>query len=231
MRAYLLGALLAAACSSSTETHGAAARRAGEEPAPAARSVTSVTGDAGIDAMTTRLPADLEAELAAIRSDPKESVGFGFNAIVPYQPTGSRSLINSDDPQVTRRLLEEARAGGDRTYRLAVLQVLGKHSDPTVDDALVALLAVDDLRATAAYLLGRAGYKGYPPRRRDLAAVRAALRAHLDDDHLRRSVLPADLSHPGPRDRRLRAGDRAGPVPVRRPRRGRRHRAGVARAG
>jgi predicted transcriptional regulator len=66
-------------------------------------------------------------------------------------------------------------------YRLAVLHVLGKRTDATVDDALIQLLADDALRATAAYLLGRVGYKGYLPRKRDGAAVRKALRTHIQD--------------------------------------------------
>jgi CRP-like cAMP-binding protein len=49
------------------------------------------------------------------------------------------------------------------------------------DAALISLLGAPDLRATAAYLLGRAGFKGYPTRQRDEVAIVAALRQHLDD--------------------------------------------------
>jgi hypothetical protein len=131
--------------------------------------------------MTPALPPALEAELDAIRKDPGESVGFGEKAYIPYEPNSAASLIGSDDPRVTARLLAEARGPGDRVYRLAVLHVLGKRTDPTVDAALVALLDDPTLRATAAYLLGRVGFKGYPPRQRDIAAIRAVLRRHLDD--------------------------------------------------
>jgi hypothetical protein len=72
--------------------------------------------------------------------------------------------------------------GGDRILRLALLHVIGRRSDATVDRALLAALDDPDLRATAAYLLGRAGFKGYPARPRDVEAIRAALRRHLDDD-------------------------------------------------
>ena len=126
----------------------------------------------------------LEAELDAIRADPRESVGFGEKAYLPYEPNVAHWLITSDDVEVTERLLAEARGGGDRVYRLAVLHVLGKRSDATVDAALLATLEDPELCATSAYLLGRPGFKGYPARSRDLGAVRAALRRHLSDDGL-----------------------------------------------
>ncbi len=133
--------------------------------------------------MKPTLPKALEAELATIKSNPGESVGFGFKANIPYEPTGSQALINSGDLAVTKRLLAEATGAGDIVYRLAVLHVLGKRTDATVDAALIRLLDDGALRATAAYLLGRAGYKGYLPRVgvRDVAAVRKALRTHIND--------------------------------------------------
>jgi hypothetical protein len=124
----------------------------------------------------------LQAELDAIRADPAESVGFGEKAFLPYEPNVAHALITCDDPEVTAMLRGEAAGGGDRVYRLAVLHVLGKRSDPTVDPALIEALEDPELRATAAYLLGREGFKGYPSRSRDRDAVRAALRAHLDDE-------------------------------------------------
>ncbi len=127
------------------------------------------------------LPKALETELAAIGDNPGESVGFGLKAYIPYEPTGSQALMNSDDPAVTKRLLAEARGTGDTVYRLAVLHVLGKRTDATVDAALIQLLAADALRATAGYLLGRVGYKGYLPRARDVMAVQTALLAHVKD--------------------------------------------------
>jgi hypothetical protein len=128
------------------------------------------------------LPEELEAELEAIRADPGESVGFGEKAFIPYEPNVARWLVTSDDPAVTERLLAEATGDRDRVFRLAVLQVLGKRSDPAVDAALMTTLEDPELRATSAYLLGRPGYKGYPERPRDGQAIRAALRRHLDDD-------------------------------------------------
>jgi hypothetical protein len=128
------------------------------------------------------LPEALENELAAIGDNPVESVGFGLKAYLPYEPTGSQALINSDDSAVTKRLLAEASGTGDTVYRLAVLHVLGKRTDATVDAALIQLLNDDTLRATAAYLLGRVGYKGYLPRARDVVAVKTALRAHINDN-------------------------------------------------
>ena len=131
--------------------------------------------------MKPTLPKALENELAAIGNNPVESVGFGLKVYLPYEPTGSHALMNSDDPAVTKRLLAEARGTGDTVYRLAVLHVLGKRTDTTVDAVLIQLLNDDALRATAAYLLGRVGYKGYLPRARNVAAVRTALRAHIKD--------------------------------------------------
>jgi hypothetical protein len=131
--------------------------------------------------MTTALPPALEAELAAIRKDPAESVGFGLKAYVPYEPNTGHGLMTGGGPEVTRRLTEEVRGPGDRVYRLAILHVLGKRADPGVEAALLDALADPALRATAAYLLGSAGSKGYPRRTHDGAAVRAALRACLDD--------------------------------------------------
>lgn len=131
--------------------------------------------------MQPTLSADLEAELAAIRANPIEAVGFGEKAYIPYEPNAP-GLIRADAAAVTARLLAEARSAGDRVFRLAVVHVIGKRSDATVDAALIELLDDTTTRATAAYLLGRPGFKGYPARPRDEAAVRAALRAHLDDD-------------------------------------------------
>jgi hypothetical protein len=127
-----------------------------------------------------RLSDALEAELDAIRSRPGDSVGLGEKGYAPYEPNIARFLISHDDPAVTRRLLAEM-DGADRVLALALLHVLGRRSDATVDAALRTLLDDPPLRATSAYLLGRAGFKPYPDRPRDLEADRAALRRHLND--------------------------------------------------
>jgi hypothetical protein len=124
----------------------------------------------------------LEGELEAIRADPGESVGFGEKSYLPYEPNVAHWLISSPDAEVTERLLAEVRGSSDRVYRLAVLHVLGRRADASVDAALLATLEDPELRATSAYLLGRAGFKGYPARPRDVEAIRAALRRHLSDD-------------------------------------------------
>lgn len=131
--------------------------------------------------MKQALAPALEAELDAVRKEPVEAIGYGEKVYRPYEPNTGESLIGSDDPAVTARLLAEARSGGDRAYRLAVVHLLGMRAGGGVDDALISLLGAPDLRATAAYLLGRAGFKGYPTRQRDEAAIVAALRQHLDD--------------------------------------------------
>jgi hypothetical protein len=123
----------------------------------------------------------LEAELTAVQTAPLEAIGWGEKAYRPYEPNTGESLIGSSDPAVTARLLAEAQSKRDRTYRLAVVHLLGMRADPSVDAALLALLEDRDLAAMAAYLLGRAGFKGYPARSRDDAKIIAALRAHLDD--------------------------------------------------
>jgi hypothetical protein len=130
--------------------------------------------------MTPELPPALEEELRAIAADPGASVGYGMKAYQPYYPNAARFLISYDDPAVTERLVAEMK-GADRVHKLALLHVLGMRSDPTVDAALLKTLENPELTATSAYLLGRAGSKGYPDRRRDVAAIRTALMRHLDD--------------------------------------------------
>jgi HEAT repeat protein len=132
-------------------------------------------------AMQPQLLDALEAELAAIRADPGESVGFGEKSYVPYEPNVAHGLITISDPEVTEMLRSELDGSDDRVYRLALLHVLGKRSDERVDDALIEALDDPELRATSAYLLGRPGFKGYPERPRDQDAVVAALRRHLAD--------------------------------------------------
>jgi hypothetical protein len=126
------------------------------------------------------LPPALEKELRAIAANPGASVGYGLKAYLPYYPSAGRFLISYDDPAVTRRLVAEMNGAG-RVHKLALLHVLGMRSDPTVDAALLKTLEDPELTATSAYLLGRAGYKGYPDRKRNLAAIRTALRRHLDN--------------------------------------------------
>ena len=131
--------------------------------------------------MTYALASALEAELQAVRNDPVEAIGYGKKSFRPYEPSTGQNLIASDDPAVTPRLLAEAQGSGDRVYRLAVVHLLGMRATTDVDAALIALLGDRGVGATAAYLLGRAGFKGYPKRMRDPAVVIAALRQHLDD--------------------------------------------------
>jgi hypothetical protein len=132
--------------------------------------------------MLPTLPPSLETELDHIRNKPLEAVGFGEKTYIPYEPNGSTGLQRDPNVSTTERLLGEVRrSDADRTFRLAVLHVIGKRTDAKVDDALITALADADLRATAAYLLGRPGFKGYPARKRDVAAVRKALRPYLDD--------------------------------------------------
>ncbi len=132
--------------------------------------------------MDPRLLDIIQHELSVIRADPVESVGFGDKTYMPYEVNGAEALMSIADPAVTDRLLAEARSDADRVYRLAVLHVLGRRTDATVDDALVSTLHDADLRATSAYLLGRAGFKGYPGRTRDKERIRQGLHKYLEDD-------------------------------------------------
>jgi hypothetical protein len=128
------------------------------------------------------LPPTLETELEQIRANPAGSVGYGEKTFIPYEPNVAHFLVSYPDPAVTQRLVAEMDSA-DRVLRLALLQVIGKREDDTVDDALLATLEDPELRATSAYLLGRPGFKGYPARPRpEIDAIRAALRRHLDDD-------------------------------------------------
>lgn len=152
-------------------------------PAPGRAAATSTDASPPtprIDAMSQTLAAPLEAELDAIRRDPVESIGFGEKVYRPYEPNTGELLVGSDDPAVTARLLAEARGKGDRAYRLAVVHLLGMRATAEVDGALIMLLGDPEVGATAAYLLGRMGFKGYPTRARDRGSVIQALRAHVE---------------------------------------------------
>jgi hypothetical protein len=169
------------ACSSATEPPHARSNSPVPDPARPVAPVASPATPAKADAMKPALAPALEAELQAIRKDPAESIGYGAKVYRPYEPNTGESLIGSDDPAVTTRLLAEAKGGGDRVYRLVMVHLLGMRAEASVDAALIKLLGDHEVSATAAYLLGRAGFKGYPTRARDKAAVVAALRQHLDD--------------------------------------------------
>lgn len=129
------------------------------------------------------LSPPLEAELAAIRHEPLNSIGFGEKAYLPYELVKGRELVDSPEPGVVQRLAAEALDGrNDRVFRLVMLQILGLRREAAVDTTLVAALADPALRPLAAYLLGRPGFKGYPARdRKSGAPLLRALAAHLDD--------------------------------------------------
>jgi len=92
------------------------------------------------------------------------------------------ALTRGDDPAVTGRLVEAiTKANAPRLERLAFLHILGYRRDTAVDTALIGLLADPELRPLAAYLLGRAGFKGYPARARSVRATADALAHHLGD--------------------------------------------------
>lgn len=146
------------------------------------------------------LSADLEAEIEGIRRDPLDAVGFGEKAFLPYELRQGDELVRSRDPEVTARLLEEARdARGDRVFRLAMLQVMAYRADPTVDAALASAIADPLLRPLASYLLGRIGFKGYPKRARAAGPLLRALAPYLedsstfDDPWYRKSARTGDL--------------------------------------
>jgi hypothetical protein len=129
------------------------------------------------------LVTEIDGELAAIRADPGESVGFGEKSYVPYEPNVAHALITVPDPEVTARLRREILGARDPVYALALLHVLGRRTDAGVDDVLLETLEDPRLTATSAYLLGRPGFKPYPARDGgDAAAIEAALRRHLHDE-------------------------------------------------
>lgn len=137
--------------------------------------------------MDAALRRALEAELEAIRADPPGAVGFGEKAYLPYSTTIGQGLVSAPDREVTRLLSDaidratEITEPPDPVFALALLHVIGQRADDLVDGVLMRALGAEALMPTAAYLLGRAGYRGYPARRRDEAAVLRALREHLDD--------------------------------------------------
>lgn len=131
---------------------------------------------------TVTLSEDLEAELAQIGADPEDAIGSGDKAYAPYEPRKGTGLVRSVEPGITRRLLSEARdASRPLAHRLAMVHLIALREDAEVDPALIAALDAPELRGTAAYGLGRMGFKGYPRRARDRDAVLRALRAHTRD--------------------------------------------------
>ncbi len=113
------------------------------------------------------LSAELEAELAEIRRDPLDAVGFGEKAFLPYELRKGDGLVRSRDGLVTTRLAAEAaNANNDHVFRLVMLQVLAYRDDPAVDAALASAAGDPRIGGLAIYLLGRIGFKGYPARTR-----------------------------------------------------------------
>jgi hypothetical protein len=184
VRAALFASILALACRSGTEPTSPPSDRPRADPTTSTRPSDAATTVSAPSVIKPELLPALEAELTAIRKDPGQSVGFGDKADAPYLPNVAHALISVDDPSVTERLVAEIRAAHDRVYRLALLHVVGRRRDATVDAALIGLLGDAQLRALAAYQLGAVGGKGLPKRDRDAAgitAIRAALRRWLDD--------------------------------------------------
>jgi hypothetical protein len=184
VRAALFATTLLLACHAGTEPAAAGPPKAIPDDAPAVVPVDAPAPPAKAGAMKPALAPALEAELAAIQKDPGQSVGSGDKLWVPYLPNVAHALISADDVAITARLLAEVRGAKDRVYRLAILHVLGRRRDATVDAALIGLLDDAEVRPTAAYLLGATGFKGLPTRARDAAAIHAieaALRPWLDE--------------------------------------------------
>ncbi len=127
------------------------------------------------------LSAELEAELAEIRRDPLDAVGFGEKAFLPYELRKGDGLVRSRDAAVTTRLTAEAGdPTNDRVFRLVMLQVMAYRDDPAVDPALASAVGDPVLGGLASYLVGRIGFKGYPARPRPTALLLRALAPHLD---------------------------------------------------
>jgi len=131
--------------------------------------------------MDNALRHALDGELDAIRKDPLAAVGFGEKAYLPWSTTVGAGLVSTPDPAATSMLADAIDGADDPVVALALLHVLGQRADDGVDQVLLHALDSPPLRATAAYLLGRVGYRGYPRRDRDDAAVVGSLRGYLDD--------------------------------------------------
>lgn len=129
-----------------------------------------------------RLNDSLERELARLRTDPMSVVGFGRKAYMPYHISNVEGLVGNSNPRVTQVLHSDAlNPEYEMAQRLAAMHIMSQRDDPEVDDALLDCLGIPALRATAAYLLGRIGGKGYPRRSRATAKLLEALRPHLDE--------------------------------------------------
>lgn len=131
--------------------------------------------------MDDALRRALAAELDTIRTDPLGAVGFGEKAYLPYATTVGQGLISAPEPAVTQLLADAIDETADPVTALALLHVVGQRADDLVDEVLMRALDSKAQMPTAAYLLGRAGYRGYPARSRNAAAVTRALREHLDE--------------------------------------------------
>ncbi len=123
----------------------------------------------------------LTAELDEIRQRPLDAVGFGEKAYLPYSTTLGQGLVSAPDPEVTTLLGQAIDEASEPVVALALLHLVGQRSDELVDPVLLRALDSRELSATAAYLLGRVGYRGYPERTRDTTAVISRLREHLAD--------------------------------------------------
>lgn len=129
----------------------------------------------------SRLDQQLESEISTIQRDPLDAIGIGEKSYHPYDVRVGWGLVRSREPETTARLLGEARRPDQPlAARLAMIHVLALREDPLVDAALIDALGEPALLGTAAYSLGRIGFKGYPQRPRDIAGILAALEDHLE---------------------------------------------------
>lgn len=121
-------------------------------------------------------------ELERLRADPADAMGFGGKVYLPYYLRVGWELARNPDPRTVDWLLARALDPDEpRLVRLMMLHVLSQREEPAADGALIRALDDPDLRGTAAYLLGRIGFKGYPKRPRPTEEMLTALARHLDD--------------------------------------------------
>lgn len=127
------------------------------------------------------LAPTLEAELSEIDQKSDESIGVGKNPEQPYEVKIGLALISTHFSTIDRRLGQEIRDHNrDIQYRLALLHIVGRRSQPSTEKLLIEFLAAPELQATSAYLLSRIGTPGYPGRIRNRKELLAKLHQYLD---------------------------------------------------
>ena len=126
------------------------------------------------------LAPPLEAELSEIDQKTDEALMVGTTPEQPFQVIIGHALTSVYLPVIDRRLAQDIRdSRRDLAYRLVLMHIIARRSQPSSEQVLIETLSSAELRAMGAYLLGRIGTPGYPGKIRNRSAVLAALQKHV----------------------------------------------------